>query len=288
MIEQNYVLNLIPFSQFFHRNVRTPTVTLSQYDRESRKIIFELRQDNLPYTIPSGATAALFATKPDKTNLAYAMEVEDEHHVSILLPQQISTVMGEFPAEVVLYDSHGVRLGSANFFFLIERTAANEEGMASEDDIPIFTEYIAQAAAQASISEEYASASAGSAAQAAESATAAEQSATDAAGSAQVAEQSEELAREHATSAENAADAAADSATESKSWAVGGTNTREFEDYDNSKYYSELARQGAGRAGWVDFYIDDDGYLWYRKTPNTELEFLIGDDGYLYVKLGAV
>ena len=71
-----------------------------------------------------------------------------------------------------------------------------------------------------------------------------------------------------------------------ESWAVGGTDTREFEDYDNAKYYSELSRQGANRAGWVDFYIDSDGYLHYRKTPNTELEFYI-QNGYLHVILGA-
>ena len=86
--------------------------------------------------------------------------------------------------------------------------------------------------------------------------------------------------------AEQAEENASDYSVASKSWAVGGTNTREFEEYDNSKYYSELSRQGANRAGWVDFYIDSDGYLHYRKTPNTELEFYI-HNGYLHVILGA-
>ena len=88
------------------------------------------------------------------------------------------------------------------------------------------------------------------------------------------------------TAAETAEMNAGEYSIASKSWAVGGTNTREFEDYDNSKYYSELSRQGANRAGWVDFYIDSGGYLHFRKTPNTELEFYI-QNGYLHVILGA-
>lgn len=279
MIEQRISLNLSPYSDEVYRGTRAPTVTLSQFDRNSRKLIFELRQDDDPYQIPEGATASLLGTKPDGTSFAYAMDVEDENSVSILLPAQASTVAGEYPAEVVLFDSHSDRLGSANFYFMVEQSAMDEQGAASETDIPVFTQLVAQAAA-------HASAASGSAAQAAGSATAAEESATDAAGSAQVAAQSEELAREHATRAENAADSAADSAVESKSWAVGGTGTRELEDYDNSKFYSVVARQAATKNGWVYFYIDPFGYLHYRKTSNSDLQFYI-EQGFLHVILGS-
>lgn len=279
MIEQRIRLNLSPYSDEVYRGTRAPTVTLSQFDRNSRRLIFELHEENGDlYTIPENATAALFGTKPDATSFAYEMTVEDENSVSILLPQQASTVAGEYPAEVILYDSQSDRLGSANFYFLVESSAADEQGMASETDIPIFTELVAQAAASAS-------AASGSAQNASESAGAAAQSAENAAGSAQVAAQSEEMARGYSSSAQDAKEAAEASATLSQSWAVGGTNTRELEDYDNSRFYSQVARQAATKNGWVYFYIDESGYLHYRKTSNSDLQFYI-EQGYLHVILG--
>ena len=206
------------------------------------------------------------------------MTVEDENSVSILLPQQASTVAGEYPAEVILYDSQSDRLGSANFYFLVESSAADEQAMASETDIPIFTELVAQAAA-------HASAASGSAESASGSASTAAQSAEDAAGSAQVAAQSEELSREYASSAYEFSANAEQSATLSESWAVGGTGTRELEDYDNSKFYSQVSRQAATKNGWVYFYIDSAGYLHYRKTSNSDLQFYI-EQGFLHVILG--
>ncbi len=279
MIEQRIRLNLSPYSDEVYRGTRAPTVTLSQFDRNSRRLIFELHEENGDlYTIPENATAALFGTKPDATSFAYEMTVEDENSVSILLPQQASTVAGEYPAEVILYDSQSDRLGSANFYFLVESSAADEQGMASETDIPIFTDLVAQAAASAS-------AASGSAQNASESAGAAAQSAENAAGSAQVAAQSEEMARGYSSSAQDAKEAAEASATLSQSWAVGGTNTRELEDYDNSRFYSQVARQAATKNGWVYFYIDESGYLHYRKTSNSDLQFYI-EQGYLHVILG--
>lgn len=279
MIEQRYSLNLSPYADEVYRGTRAPTVTLSQFDRNTRKLIFELHEaDGDLYTIPENATAALFGTKPDGTSFAYEMTVEDSNDVSILLPQQASTVAGEYPGEVILYDSQSDRLGSANFYFLVESSAADEAGMASETDIPIFTELVAEAAAQAS-------AASGSATDAALSATNAHDSEVAAAGSAQVAGQSEVLARGYASSAQDAKESAEANATKSQSWAIGGTGTRQFEDYDNSKFYSEVAQQAASDAGWVYFYIDDNGDLHYLKTPNTELEFYL-DEGDLHVRLG--
>lgn len=50
-------------------------------------------------------------------------------------------------------------------------------------------------------------------------------------------------AQQSATQAATSASNAADSATESESWAHGGTGTRPGEDTDNSKYYSDTAKQ---------------------------------------------
>lgn len=50
-------------------------------------------------------------------------------------------------------------------------------------------------------------------------------------------------AQQSATQAAGSAKSAEDSATLSESWAVGGTGTRSGEDTNNSKYYSETAKQ---------------------------------------------
>lgn len=58
-------------------------------------------------------------------------------------------------------------------------------------------------------------------------------------------------AEEHKISAEEAA-------TLSQSWAEGGTGTRMNEDYDNSKFYAQVAQQGAAKSGYAYFYTDPE------------------------------
>ncbi len=78
---------------------------------------------------------------------------------------------------------------------------------------------------------------------------------------------------------------AKDAATLSESYAVGGTGTRAGEDYDNSKYYSEMAQQAATGAGYVSFEIVYPGYLHMYRTDNLEdsLDFAINEAGELEV-----
>lgn len=65
------------------------------------------------------------------------------------------------------------------------------------------------------------------------------------------------------------ADAAGASAVLSESWAVGGTGTRDGEDYDNSKYYAERAEAAAEKNGFVRFEVDlSDGHLYAYVTSN--------------------
>lgn len=278
MIEQEYNLNLIPYAHEIVRGARFPTVTLSQYDTESRKVIFHLFVLGNPYPIPAGATGMLTGTKPDDTSIAYALQIEEDgHSVSLTLPQQVSTVAGKYPAEVVLFDANEDRLGSANFFFLVEPAPVREDELISETDIPIFTELVAQAAAQASIATEQAGLASGSAESAAESAE-------SASGSAESARRDAESAEAAASSASGSADSASASATLSESWAVGGTGIRTGEDSDNSKFYAQQAKQGAIITGWVWFYIDENGDLHYVRTPNVDLDFYL-QDGDLHVTM---
>lgn len=71
-------------------------------------------------------------------------------------------------------------------------------------------------------------------------------SAEAAAQSEDAAAQSEDAAAGSAAAAAGSATAAGNSANTARSWAVGGTGTREGEDTNNAKYWSEQARQIAG------------------------------------------
>ena len=76
-------------------------------------------------------------------------------------------------------------------------------------------------------------------------------------------------------------------AKDSEAWAVGQRDGVDVESTDetyhnNSKYWSGMAQQAAGKDGWVSFYIDDNGHLHYVKTENAALRFYL-ENGHLHV-----
>lgn len=90
-------------------------------------------------------------------------------------------------------------------------------------------------------------------------------------------------AEEAATSAEDAQGHAQDA----EAWAVGqrgGVDVEQTDEtyHNNSKFWSQMAQQAAGRDGWVHFYIDDNGHLHYVKTENAALRFYL-ENGHLHV-----
>ena len=76
-------------------------------------------------------------------------------------------------------------------------------------------------------------------------------------------------------------------AKDAEAWAVGqrgGTDVESTDEtyHNNSKYWSQMAQQAAGKDGWVSFYIDDNGHLHYEKTENAALSFYIDAVGHLH------
>ena len=87
------------------------------------------------------------------------------------------------------------------------------------------------------------------------------------------------------------------SAVNSQSWAIGGTSTREGEDANNSKYYSDLSNQFkeiaktyadsatdsveqiSKKLNLAEFNVDNDGYLIY--TDNSAYLFSVDNNGNL-------
>jgi hypothetical protein len=80
---------------------------------------------------------------------------------------------------------------------------------------------------------------------------------------------------------------AQDAAVLSRSWAVGGTGTRAGEDYNNSKFWADMAAQQAAEGGFVYFEIAYPGYLMMTRSDNLDddIDFAINDSGELEVTL---
>lgn len=95
--------------------------------------------------------------------------------------------------------------------------------------------------------------------QAANSATAAAGYASDSHRDASAAATSALSASQSAAAAQSSASAVDSAATLSRSWAVGGTNTRVNEDVNNSKYWAERASDAAG--GGVQTFNNRHGYV---------------------------
>lgn len=117
-------------------------------------------------------------------------------------------------------------------------SAADSAGAAMESKMS------AEASATSAVSS--ANSAQDSAEYATESATSASHSATSALSSKEAAENSEANARQYSSLAEQNASTATDKATLAKSYAVGGTGTREGEDTDNAMYYMNQAKAQTG------------------------------------------
>lgn len=105
---------------------------------------------------------------------------------------------------------------------------------------------------QAESAQKYSAAAAESATNASASKDSASQYASNAASQANSAKTYASSASTSAGNASTSANNASDSATLSKSWAVGGTNTRDGENTNNAKYWSQVAA-GAAAGGVLTF-----------------------------------
>ena len=172
MITQTYSLDLVPGGNQL-------VVNVSQYDKLGRLLVFNLYQAGLAYSIPSGTGATIKGTKPDGKGFEYAMTVGNGK-VSISVPQQMTAVAGDTVCEVMLTDTSGNTIATANFILSVECAAMNDATVVSDSDIPVFEGLVAQATTQAANASASASKAATSATASANSASASASSATKA------------------------------------------------------------------------------------------------------------
>ena len=190
IITQTYSIDLVP-------NGIGVVVPVSQYDT-GRSLVFELFRDGISPAFPSGTTAIIHGTKPDKLGFSYDASLSG-NTATVDLKDQMTAVSGDVICEIVLLNSSNGKIGSANFILRVEPGALTDDTSLSDSDL--------SAVANA---ETYASNALASQNASASSASAAKTSETNAASSASAAKTSASSA---STSASNASTSASNANT---------------------------------------------------------------------------
>lgn len=132
MITQTYNIDLVP-------NGKPLIVNVSQYDKLSRTLEFNIYSSGVLFEIPSGTSAVIQGTKLDGTGFSYNMTVSGSK-VSMDIEQQMTVFDGDVHCEILL-TKNAEQLGSANFILRVEKAAISDETIISETDIPIFRSF---------------------------------------------------------------------------------------------------------------------------------------------------
>lgn len=112
-MNQNTNVNLIPKFPF------SGNLYFSQYD-VGRVATINLVEDGTAYTIPSGATVKIQATKP--SGLGFSVECTYSGSVvTVVSTETMTDEYGRFPCELRI-ESGGVLLGTTNFTFNVEKS----------------------------------------------------------------------------------------------------------------------------------------------------------------------
>lgn len=128
MITQTYNLNLIP-------NKVPVVVNLSQYDKTSRTLNFNIYNGDVLFTIPTGSSITVRGTKPDKTGFEYSCTFSGSV-ISFKVQDQMTVLSGKYPVELRITNSSEI-LGTANFIFDVEKTTLDDDTIISETELPL-------------------------------------------------------------------------------------------------------------------------------------------------------
>lgn len=134
MITQSIDLNLIPGGVM-------PRFNVSQYDKGSRTLRFQLFNGSSVFDIPGGSVVTIQGTKVDKTGFQYDAEYTD-NIVTADLEQQMTVLAGEVLCELRILSGTSEILGTANFIIAVEASALADDTVISDTDLPLIEQAI--------------------------------------------------------------------------------------------------------------------------------------------------
>lgn len=116
-----------------------PRVKVSQYDDESREIVFTLVASSGSGSVSDADHAYVCGTKPDGHGFQYDATINNNGTVSVLVVQQMTACSGAVDCEIKLTKTENSReivLNSANFILDVEKAALGEDTIVSDTEIP--------------------------------------------------------------------------------------------------------------------------------------------------------
>lgn len=133
MITQSINLNLIPGGVL-------PRINVSQYDKGSRTLQFNLYNGSTAFSIPSSSAITIQGTKADNTGFQYSCTYSGSV-VTADLAQQMTAFAGEVTCEIVITKSGNI-LGTANFILNVEQAALSDDIVISDTDLPLIEQAV--------------------------------------------------------------------------------------------------------------------------------------------------
>lgn len=256
----------------FTRRVISEPVHVVQGDKTTPQISVELLVDGQPFTVPDGAQVNIALDKKDGTFVFNKADSVDGNIATFTVTAQMAAVPGDFTPEVQIVDDSG-QATTGKFPLIVDKAEVQEGMVESSSEGTALIAYVSRAEEAAEKAEKVQSqidsvtvnteAAAKSAKEAAESAIVSATNADLAKASATAAKTSETAAKAHLESVQEehsditseisaANTAIRASVTEAKdysivsrSYAEGGTGTRDGEDTANARYYMEQAQKAA-------------------------------------------
>ena len=126
MVTQSYNLNLVPGDPI-------KIVDVSQYDTDSRNIVFSLFSGREKFNVPESATITCDGTKKDGKGFSHECAFAD-NKVTLIPTEDMTAVGGDAVCQITIEDS-GKILGTANFILRVERAALGDGTNMSPSEI---------------------------------------------------------------------------------------------------------------------------------------------------------
>lgn len=231
----------------------SPFLYVSQGDYGTRNLVFNLMLNGQPYTIPNTVTTVSLEGITKGGNVFNVTCTKSGSTVTASLTADMTADIGMDICQIALKNSSGERLGTANFFIVVEMSPGGVKLLYGNVYWSELSKSWAVGGTDLRSDEETNNSKYWS-----------------------------EISRQFSETSENSA----------KTWAVGGTGTRPYEDTDNAKYYASIVNdvrpqldENTSQISVLQALINQ--YV----TPSTEqptevVNARVGFDGTTYDNLG--
>ncbi len=217
-----------------------------------RGIEIELIQNNVPYVLNSNEIIVVIAgTKPDTKHILNSCDITDEGYILVDITSEMTAVAGCGHYQIMLMDMKtNSQLKSFPFHIITTPSAFDIDYIISSDEFQLLTETISKALEDYTYVIENAQASANLSKSYAVGDTGVRdgENTDNSKYYSEQANTSASSAKTHMDNAKKYMNNASTYMNTAKSYAIGGTGTRENENIDNSRYYSEQASKSASTA----------------------------------------